>query len=310
MKLDRLLSITLILLNRPMVTARELSEKYGVSIRTIYRDIETISAAGIPVVAWQGKKGGFCLMNNYKIDRQLLSLNDIFSILLALRGLSTIFSDCVIDETIEKIESLVPSDRKKDADLFFNHMIVDLSPWENKNSHNHKLTTIRTAISECRLLSFNYKNLQNETIRRSIEPMSLILKSSNWYLYGFCQIKNDYRIFRLSRMYNLQILEHKFVRKDKKFNESDFFAKDQRKPIHMKLRFPSHARGKVEEFFSDFPISTEKDGSLIVDVSFPEDEWLYSTLLSYGPDCEVLSPAHLRNIIKEKFIQAANIYKT
>lgn len=118
MKIERLLSIILMLINRPQLTARELSEKFEVSIRTIYRDIETIIAAGIPVVSWQGKKGGFCLMENYRVDRQLLTLSDITSILTALKGINTTLEDDNIADTIEKIESLVPHDKKADKSPF------------------------------------------------------------------------------------------------------------------------------------------------------------------------------------------------
>lgn len=308
MKINRLLSITLMLINRPMVTARELSEKFETSIRTIYRDIETIAAAGIPVVSWQGKKGGFCLMENYRIDRQMLTLNDMTSILTALKGIKTTLNDNNIADTIEKIESLVPDDKRELVNKHFEHIIIDLSPWENTTSHKEKLGLIQQALTEQKLLKFYYRNLKGETTSRVVEPISLVLKTNCWYLYGFCRNRSDFRIFRLSRIFDCEILDSSFSARNKPFNEQDYFKNDKRTPVNLVLRFTSAAKSIVEEYYSAFPITTDQKGRITVKVSFPEDEWVYSLILSHGEDCEVLSPEHIRNLIKERLQKASEQY--
>jgi predicted DNA-binding transcriptional regulator YafY len=310
MKIDRLLSITLMLINRTLVTARELSEKYEVTVRTIYRDIDAISAAGIPVVAYQGKKGGFCLMENYRIDRQILSLNDMTSILMALKGLNSTFNNKNVDETIEKIESLVPDDKKNIVQQQFENVIIDLSPWGESPEHKKKIQQINKAVSEKKLITFGYRNLQGEESVRCIEPMTLILKVYCWYVHGYCTSKNDFRLFRVSRMRNCEIQNKDFIRKSKVYGELDYFELGKRKEIPITLRFGPGARNRVEEFFGDSIKSVQDDGSCIVKVTFPEDEWVYSTFLSYGDDLEVISPPHLRAIIKEKVSKMIKLYKT
>lgn len=308
MKIDRLLSMTIMLINRPMVTARELSERFEISIRTVYRDIESISAAGIPVVSWQGKKGGFCLMDNYKVDRQLLTLNDMTSILMALKGISTTFDNGNISETIEKIESLVPDDKKAHINRYFEHIIIDLSPWDSNGKHKDLLYLIQKAINLQKLIFFSYRNLKGENISREVEPMTLILKSNYWYLYGFCRNRNDFRIFRLSRIANCQLLNLNFTPKDHPFIENDFFSNDNRKPVDLVLKFSPSAKSKVYEFYSECSISEDQNGFLTVKVSYPEDEWVYSNILSYGEECEVLEPFHIRQLIIDRLKKAARNY--
>jgi predicted DNA-binding transcriptional regulator YafY len=310
MKIDRLLSITLMLINRPLITARELSEKYEVTVRTIYRDIEAISASGIPVVAYQGKKGGFCLMENYRIDRHILSLNDMTSILVALKGLNSTFNNKDVDNTIEKIECLVPDDKKNYVQQQFDNVIIDLSSGGESPEHKIKIQLVNRAVSEKKLITFNYRNLQGEESVRCIEPMTLILKVHCWYVYGYCTSKNDFRLFRISRMRNCEIQNKTFIRKSKVYKEIGYFELGKRSAIPIILKFGPAARNRVEEFFGDSIQSIHNDGSCTVKVTFPEDEWVYSTLLSYGEDLEVISPPHLRAIIKEKLNKMINLYKT
>jgi predicted DNA-binding transcriptional regulator YafY len=298
------------LINRPLITARELSEKYEVTVRTIYRDLEAISAAGIPVASYQGKKGGFCLMENYRIDRQILSLKDIQSILVALKGLNSTFNDKDVDETIEKIECLVPDEKKNSVQQQFDSVIIDLSSWGESPEHKKKIQIINRAVSEKKLITFSYRNLQGEESVRCIEPMTMILKVHCWYVHGFCTSKNDFRLFRVSRMKNCEIQNKVFIRKNKFYREIDYFDPGKRSTIPITLKFGPAARNRVEEFFGDSIQSIYDDGSCIVKVTFPEDEWVYSTLLSYGEDLEVISPPHLRKIIIEKLNKMINLYKT
>ena len=310
MKIDRLLSITLMLINRPMVTAKELSQKYEVSIRTIYRDMETISAAGIPVTSWNGKKGGFCLLDNYRIDRQILCLNEMISIITALKGVNTSLHDEEINETIEKIQSLVPPEKQEYTQRKFDQIIIDLAPWGLSQVHSHNLRILHEAITTSRLISFYYRNLQGQEMVRTIEPMSLVLKSYSWYIYGFCRNRNDYRIFKLSRIRLPHKTDISFTPRIRPFDPATFLESDKRQPVTITLRFSPEARSKAEEFFSGHSFKTDEHGRICVEVAFPEDEWVYSTLLSFGGDCEVVSPSHIREKIHSSLQKALSLYKT
>ncbi len=309
MKIDRLLSIIVMLINRPLITARDLSLRYGVTIRTIYRDIQAIAAAGIPVISYQGKKGGFCLSDNYRIDRQLLSINDMTAILLALKGISTTFKNEDVNEAIEKIESLVPEDKKDYVQQQFENVLIDLSGWSESPDRKKNLQLTNRALSQRKLLYFTYRNLMGEESKRLIEPMTLILKMNIWYVYGFCRDKNDYRLFRLSRMSHCEINDQTFIRKNKVYNESDFFQNYSKNAIPIKIRFAPQAKNKIEEFFYGSVESISDDGFITVVAHYPEDEWVYSMLLSYGNDVEVISPLHLREKIISRIESTLQLYK-
>ena len=310
MKIDRLLSITLILINRPMVTAKELCERFDVSLRTIYRDIESIAAAGIPVSSSQGKGGGYSLIENYRVDRQLLSLNDMISILTALKGINTSLNNSDIFNAIDKIESLVPDDKLTHVNKHFENIIIDLSPWYDVENQKIMMEMIHSAIRECQLINFNYRNLKGEQTNRQIEPMSLVLKVWCWYCYGYCTEKKDYRLFRLSRMSGCSVLDTKFIRRLSKFTETNLLKKDPRPVVAMKLRFSPNSQNLIEEFFFSCKKEIDNEGFYLISVEYPQDEWVFSTILGFGDACEVLSPLELRTIIASRLKKASSFYNS
>lgn len=310
MKIDRLLSITLMLINRPIVTAKELSERFCVSVRTIYRDIESIAAAGIPVSACNGKGGGYCLMKNYRFDRQLLSLDDMLSILTALKGINTSLNNSGIDNTIDKIESLVPDDKVDQVRQHFENIIIDLAPWCGDTNQKQVLEIINSAITQNRFITFNYRNLKGEEMCRRIEPMTLILKTWCWYCFGFCTNKNDFRLFRLSRMNHCRLLNETFTRRETRFAETTLLKENSRPAVTLSLRFSPDALSLIEEYFSLSPRIRDEEGYYIVTVEYPEDEWVYSSILGYGDKCEVLAPESVRSIISSRLKKATLLYNT
>lgn len=308
MRLDRLLSIVIILLNQNRITARELAEKFEVSVRTIYRDIDSINYSGIPIVTYPGNNGGFGIMENYKIDRHILKLDDMFSILSALKGLNNAFEDRKLDSVIEKISSLVPTDKNYQKKLYFEQIVIDILPWGFGKKHKEKMSIIQKAIFENRLLNFFYRNSKGETATRIIEAMTLIFKGYASYLFAYCRLKNDFRLFRLSRMKNIKILDRQFERKKDSF-KTHFSNIDCKKNVDLILKFPPTVRTKVEDYFQEKQIKILETGDMIVKASFPLEEWVYSMIFSFGENLEILNPAHVREIVQKKIEKMRNIYK-
>jgi predicted DNA-binding transcriptional regulator YafY len=308
MRIDRMLAITVMLLNRDRITARELAEKFEVSIRTIYRDIDAINIAGIPVVSFSGNDGGFGIMDNYRIDRQVLTLNDMFTILSALKGVNTSLDDVEVETAIEKIKSLVPREKSVEMELHFEQLAIDLMPWEGSDRHKHIFKKLQHSINQSLLAKIKYSNTKGESLERVIEPMTLVLMGYAWYLFAFCRMRNDFRTFRLSRIKNVEVLSNNFIRKEASYKDYKKREKD-RKIVHLVLRFSPEARARIMDFFDEEQIDTQKNGDMIVEVSYPEDEWVYSNILSYGNHVEVLEPAHIRKIIQEKTKKIAELYK-
>lgn len=311
MKLDRLLAITMLLINRKRVSARELAARFEVSARTILRDIETLNQAGIPIVSYQGTNGGFGIMENYKLDRQLLSSEDLHSIITALRGLHTTLDDRRVADTLEKIRTLVPEMKPEGRTELPSNTVVDFSPWGSSSLQKKKLGMIRTAIHENRLISFHYINSRGECLKRVVEPMVMVLKGYSWYFHAYCRSREDFRFFKLTRVKDLQVENERFIRRSMPFDASntDFSWEEDTLMVRILLRFSPQARLRVEDSFDEDMIRLQKDGSLLVEAHYPQNDWAWGNILSFGPDVEVLEPGFVREKIGEKARQMWQLYQ-
>jgi predicted DNA-binding transcriptional regulator YafY len=305
MKLDRLLAITMLLINRKRITATELAEYFEVSIRTIYRDIEAINQAGIPVVAYQGTGGGFEVVDNYKLERQLLNSEDLQSIMVALKAVNTTLDDHTVTNAISKLKVLAPETGPEQTE----QMILDFSPWGGNKNQPIKINLIKKAITERRLIAFHYTNYQGENISRLVEPMTLILKGFTWYFYGYCRAREDFRFFRLSRVRDLTISAETFIRRETEPDNSLWEKEWNSGPLEqLTLKFAARMRAMVEDYFDEDKIKVIPDGDLIVTTQFPNIEWTYHHILSYGDGVEVLEPHSFREIIAQKARDIQKIY--
>ena len=184
MKVDRLISIIMILLDKERVGAQELADIFEVSPRTIYRDIDAINMAGIPVRGASGVGGGFEIMQNYKVDKKVFSTTDLSAILMGLSSLSNMMRGSELINALAKVKSFIPADQAKDIELKANQIYIDLSPWMGSINIQPYLEIIKTALQESKLVSFDYADRYGNKTARTAEPYQLVLKSSHWYLQG------------------------------------------------------------------------------------------------------------------------------
>lgn len=310
MKLERLLSITIKLLNNERVSAKELAEKFGVSIRTIYRDVDTINSAGIPIVSYQGNNGGFGIIDTFKLDKHIFTDNDISSVLSALKGISRTLGDDKLDLALEKLVNIGLSRNKADGANMDEKVIIDFMPMGYTERQKAALKVIYYAISNNLLIDFDYTNAQGSATSRTVEPITLVFKTYVWYLFAYCRLKQDFRFFKLSRMSSLNAQVQKFEPRAVKYTDYEIDIHAPIKVVQMKLKFSKNVKTRVEDYFQNEAIEHCADGSLIVEVEWREDEWVYSHILSYGADVEVISPIELREIIKEKAKNICKLYQT
>lgn len=296
MKLNRLIEITTILLNKKTVTAAELAERFQVSPRTIYRDIEVLSGSGIPIYCVQGAGGGISLMEEYTINRASLSTAEKDSILFALNTLrATRYPD--IEKTIEKLGGLFKS---KTGDW----IQVDFSPWNCDIGSDNKFSRIQSAILEGRQLEIEYITAQNRKSRRVIQPLRLCFKSQAWYLWAFCTTRMGYRLFRISRIISL-CATNDFFDRTKRIEESSeesqrYEAAPMNAGTRLVLEFTSESLYRLYDDFDYNSIKLMPDGKYRVEVSFIEDEWVYGYILSFGSLVRVIEPTHIIEIIKKR----------
>jgi predicted DNA-binding transcriptional regulator YafY len=302
MKTNRLLEITLILLNKGNTTARELAERFEVSTRTIYRDIDTLSAAGVPVYTNKGSGGGISLLENYVLNRSLITEHERDSLLLALKTLqATRFPE--IDATLEKIGAIFKNTAPTDW------VNIDFSPWGSGPNEENKFLDIKRAILKSKVVIFDYINADGILSHRRIEPTLLSFKSQAWYVRGYCEMRQDFRTFRISRIRNMVVTDESFTRRVPDIVKEEEPAATPRKSVTLKLRFQPQDLYRVYDDYGEDHIIRNPDGTYDVTVTFPEDEWVYGYIMSFGCYVEVLEPQHIRDIIRERMKKALNFYE-
>lgn len=309
MKVDRLVSIIMTLLDKKRIGAQELADMFEVSPRTIYRDIDAINMAGIPIRSISGVGGGFEIMPGYKIDKNVFSTADLLAILMGLSSLSNMIRGNELVNVLAKIKSLIPADRAKDIEIKVNQICIDLSSWSGNQNIQPYLQMIKAALEGHKLLFFEYIAHHGNKTVRTVEPYQLILKSSHWYFYGYCYSRNDYRLFRLSRMLDLQIKQETFVPRDYQKPVLDFEKIIETMQTEIKIRIHKSVLDRVLEFCTYDRFVPDGDAHYIVNFPFIENEYYYDILLSFGDKCECLEPSHIRAKMKQRIHDVAAIYR-
>ena len=308
MKIDRLVSIILILLEKERIGAYELAEQFEVSPRTIYRDIDAINLAGIPVRSTPGVNGGFEIMPQYKIDRTVFSTADLSAILMGLSSLSGMMRGDELVGALAKVRSFIPAGQAKDIELKANQVLIDLSPWTGNRSMQPNLERIQTAMQENRLLSFEYLNHDGTKTARTAEPYRLVLKNSQWYWQGYCYAKNDFRLFKLSRMSNLQLLAETFVPREHPKPQLDYSGAAATLQTTITLRIHKSILERVLDYIAGEDITPDGADHYIVSYPLIENDYYYGILLSFGDKCECIEPPNVRAEMKRKAEAIAALY--
>lgn len=309
MKIDRLVSIIMVLLDKERIGAQELAGMFEVSTRTIYRDIDTINLAGIPIRSTSGSGGGFEIMQKYKIDKNVFSTADLSAILMGLSSLSDMIRGDELINALAKVRSFIPADKANDIELKTNQLCIDLSPWIGNRNIQTYLEIIKTALQDCRLVSFEYIAHHGEKTVRTVEPYQLVLKSGHWYFHGYCYIRDDFRLFRLSRISNLQMKEKNFIPRDYQKPLLDFEEILETMQTVIKLRIHKSIMDRVLDYCAYEHFSPDGSEYYIVNFPFIENEYYYDILLSFGDKCECLEPLYIRAEMKRRIHDVAAIYE-
>ena len=298
MKENRYFQMIYLLLDKGQMTAPELADYFEVSIRTIYRDIDILSSAGIPIYATQGKGGGIAIQDSYVLKKSLLSEQEQKQILMALQGIR-VLEDEQINMLLSKLSGVFQRQQG-------NWLEIDFSTKSGAGKHNFQL--LQSAIWKSRIVSFSYYSGKGEQTKRIIEPHKLVFKTSDWYLYGYCTLRKDFRFFKLTRIRDLKLQDAEFMRETPEhiFERSDEF---EMKTVQVTLLFDAGMSHEVYEKF-DEEVSEQEDGSLLVTTILPDNELLYSYVLSCRERVEVLSPPYVRDNVRKRVRKMLEIYKT
>lgn len=286
------------------VTAAELAERFEVSVRTIYRDMDTLSAAGIPVYAKKGKNGGICLTEQFVLNKMLLTKDEQQEILSGLVSLRETKAEAG-ENILQKLGEFFRTDP-------VDWLAIDLSDWSGSRVQLYE--NIKNAILSRRLLQFDYYGKNGQMRRRTVEPVKLLFKEYTWYLKAYCRERKDWRLFKLFRIKRLLVQEETFVPRAECISQEDApQGREIQTDLNMNMtvvdvRIDKREAYRVYDRFEEEEIEVLPDGNFMVHFHLAMDDWGYGVLLSFGPSAEVLAPEAVRQEMKRRVQQMAKWY--
>lgn len=310
--LERLIGMIYILLNKGTVTAAELSERFEVSTRTIYRDVEHLSMAGIPIYARKGKNGGISLSERFVLDKMLISKEEQQRILAALSSLQETGAQKETD-ILQKLGDFFHTEPE-------NWVSIDFSDWSGRRKELYE--QLREAILNRRVLSFDYYGQYGDMSHRRVEPVQLLFKEYTWYLRAFCREKQAMRLFKVLRMKRVEVLEERFTageRADKSVewessgkNEK---SQGQDKPKYnipcpeIVFRVDKKEAYRVYDRFMEEEITVLPEGDFLIKIKYPLDDWTYGLILSFGASAKVIEPEWVREELVRRIEELLERYR-
>lgn len=285
-KIERLISMIMILLQKEVVPASEFSRLFQVSKRTIQRDIETLTYANIPIYAHHGHEGGYALMDEYKFDKRLLTHKDIENIVVALDGFEQLIMNEDIELTIQKIKGMSHLELTPDVDLSFYH-------WVGRNQLSEEVIYLIEAIRTNQSISFDYVDHKGEITHRVVEPYRVKMIEVHWYLVGYCLERKDNRMFKLSRMTDLkkeglftprpqsQMLNEKGNKKEKVV---------ERKTTAVMIELDISVRDQFIERYGRQAIQKIDKRRLLANIELPQNHYAYQFLSGFGKKVKIIEP--------------------
>jgi len=275
-------------MNKKKTTAGYLAERFGVSVRTIYRDLDALSAAGVPLYTTKGKNGGIFLMEDYYLSGTTIKEEEAQSIKAALETLKAAkYPD--VDVVIDKMGAILRRPAEDSA-----WISIDFTPWGSNFDENKRFTKIKTAVLSHRTIKFNYTGSNGKETKREVEPYRLWYKGNGWYLFAYCLVKQDFRLFRITRIQNLKLTDTYF-RPREVFPAQEEAQEQDMLHVALTLQFTPEMRYRIYDDFDQKHITLNPDGSGTVDVLLPDTDWMYGYLLTYGSGVEVVAPSYVRH---------------
>lgn len=293
----RLFRILYLLLAQETLTVSNLAAQLEVSERTIRRDIDSLSASGIPIYTTRGRNGGVSLLPDFVLSKSLLSAREQDEILYALQSFSATGVETAVLGQLSTLFRRQPSD----------WISIDFSQWGSSDSTKQIFSQLKDAILSEQVIRFDYYASNQKSSQRIVEPHKLHYKGYGWYLQGFCRKRNAFRTFRLSRMDNLSVSSEKFISHEKppalETSNQTYIPLQE-----VVIRFSPNVAFRIYDEFNRSQIERQTDGSLLVTAKFPLDLWCASYFLSFGANAEIISPDFVRNELKQLALQVLKKY--
>ena len=290
MKIDRMFKIIYLLMSRDKMTAKELAEHLEVSVRTIHRDIDSLMQAGVPVYTSRGSEGGVSLVDGFVLDKAVLSKDEQAEILFGLQSLP----GCATGEDV--LGKLGVLFGRSGPDW----IEADFSRWGYERKDDDRFEVLRRAILGERSIRFRYAGASGGETQREVYPLKLVFKSKAWYLQAFCLLRGDYRTFKVNRMISVEIAGEPFDRASFSMPKPEEIEPRPYECVLLELVFEPFAAARVYDEFDIDSIEPSDGGGLHVLTRYPDGEYLYDMLASFGSAVEVVQPAEVREKLEQR----------
>lgn len=297
MQINRLFEIIYILLEKKKVTSSELAKHFEVSSRTIYRDIETLSQAGIPVYMSKGKGGGISLLPDFILNKAVLTEQEKADIMSALKAVNAV-NFTHDDSVFKKMDSMLGNSSSDWIEVYF-------SNWGNSQNEAENFKLLKNAVLEKNIITFMYASGKYEKTIRKVFPLKLVFKGAAWYLYGFCTVREDYRFFKLRRIDSLVIADEKFTMSAPEIIFPEWKA-DKHKFIKTKFEISEKMAFRIYDEFNDFELLD--NGNFLCEIMLPDINTICTYAASFGEYCKIIEPVEAYNELKNKIKKMLEIY--
>lgn len=292
MQIDRLLKIIDILVHKKTCTAKELADIFNVSTKTIYRDLDTLTIAQIPIITTKGKNGGISILDDYKISKSLVSQEEQISLIMGLQTLKDLnYVD--IDATLTKLKNVF----NKSYDSLIE---IDFAYWNSSGQLQQIFQNIKQALLNTQKLEISYCDASNNESNRTILPLKLLFKQKDWYISAFCESQNDYRTFNILRINSATIIEETFIRNlyDPPKATSPIINNEERTEIELIIK--KVMKERVYKEFQQENVVINKNGDFSIIYKVVLNDWYYNYILSYGTNIKVIRPQNLILVLQNK----------
>lgn len=303
MKYQVMIKMLLLLTSRRKVTAREIAERFEISVRSVYRYVEELNVAGVPIDVVRGRYGGIFIADTFKLPSGFFTREEYAAVENALTAMLSTMSDEDLISALEKLKRQQKADRRELS--VCGNIIVDGGAWADLGKFPQKMKVCEQAVKDSLCLEIDYISRDGEHSKRVIDPYVLILKQNVWYVYAFCHTRQDFRTFKIGRIKGARFTGRGFTKEeiDRRDIPLNFeYTSEQLVPVTLEIA--ANAVADVEEWLGVDNIEPRGNG-LVANVSLPDDGMLVDKILGYGGKVKVVAPAELKKRVRETALAIA-----
>lgn len=303
MKYQIMIKMLMLLMAKKKVTAGEIAERFEISVRSVYRYVEELNVAGVPIDVVRGRYGGIFIADTYKLPSGYFTRGEYGAVINAVTAMLSTVDDGDLSSALEKLERQQKADKRELT--VCGNIIVDGGAWGDLGKLPQKMKLCEQAVKDCASIEIDYVSREGEHSKRVIDPHVLILKQNVWYVYAFCHTRQSFRTFKIGRIKGARFIGRNFVRRD--ISKDDIplnFEYTSEQLIPVTLGIKKDALADVEEWIGVDNVEPRWDG-LIATVSLPDDEMLVDKILGFGGKVRVLEPAALKERVREAALAIA-----